>query len=434
VAIKYREIVLEALPEELEAALQLGYDWISKGSQEKAREVFAGMTRQALEGEEAEQVCLGLNKIGDVLMKLEDDRDALIAYGAGLEVRKGLSQRYPDNADWQGDLSWTQGRIGDLLLGLGDGPGALAAYREALEIRNALTQRDPDNTEWQRDLSISHDKIGDALVGQAKPRKAQAAYRAGLEIVETLARQDPENVQLQEGIAAFFLKLGSLDCLMTVKTRRQYVSRGRDILINLKTQGRYAVNDDFMGSLDDALKHNSTFNWNMARTALKVIGTGLLAAHIFHHPFIIEPGRVAIYFVIFCSVSILIVELIDPAIARVFRTQPTDYAAIGEKIADTDMRYILRLALLLPEEDGIFFGPLLWVGITPLTAGIAAAAFAAVHYPEFSIRSCVPKFVSLFCVAMVVLPHGIGSVMVGHLLVDTVAYTGLRLFASKPSP
>jgi len=111
-----------------------------------------------------------------------------------------------------------------------------------------------------------------------------------------------------------------------------------------------------------------------------------------------------------------------------------DYAAIGEKIADTDRHDLLRLALLLPGEDGIFFVPLLWAGITPLTAGIGAAAFAAVHYPEFSIRSCVPKFVSLFCVAMVVLPHGIGSVVVGHLLVDTAAYTVLRLFSAKPSP
>jgi tetratricopeptide (TPR) repeat protein len=257
VAIKYREIVLEALPEELEAALQLGYDWISKGSLEQAREVFAGVTRQALEGEEAEQVCRGLNTIGDVLMELEDDRGALIAYRAGLEIR------------------------------------------------NALAQRDPDETVWQRDLSVSHDKIGDALVRQAKTRKARAAYRAGLEITETLARQDHENVQWQEGIAAFCLKLGSLDCLMTVKTRRQYVSRARDILFSLKTQGRFSDDEELINQPDAALKHSSLFNWKTARTAQKVIGTGLLAAHIFHHSFIVEPGRVAIYFVIFCSVSII---------------------------------------------------------------------------------------------------------------------------------
>jgi predicted negative regulator of RcsB-dependent stress response len=373
-------------------------------------------------------------KIGDALVGQGDHRGALGSYRRGHEIRSALSQRDPDNAQWQRDLSFSHGRIGDALLGQEDYPGALAAYQKGLEIAESLAQRDPDNTEWQRDLSVSHGEIGDALVGQAKTRKARAAYHAGLEIAETLARQDPENVQLQEGIAAFCVKLGSLDCLMTVKTRRQYLTRGRDILFSLKAQGRFADENELINQLDGAIEHISYFNWNMARTALKLIGTGLLAVHIFHHPFIVEPGRVGIYFVIFCSVSILFVELIDPAIARVFRTQPTDYAAIGEKIADTDIHSIRRLALLLPGEDGIFFVPLLWVGITPLTAGIAAAAFAAIHYPEFSIRSCVPKFVSLFCVAMVVLPHGIGTVVVGHLLVDTVAYTVLRLFGAKPSP
>jgi hypothetical protein len=172
VASKYREIALEALPEELKAALQLGYDWISKGSLEKARKVFAGVTRQAIEGEEAEQVCRGLNTISDVLMELEDDREALIAYGASLEIRK------------------------------------------------ALNERDPDNTQWQHDLSISHEKIGDGLAGQARTRKVRAAYRAGLEIAETLARQDSENAQWQMSIVAISSKPGSLDCLMTVKARR----------------------------------------------------------------------------------------------------------------------------------------------------------------------------------------------------------------------
>jgi tetratricopeptide (TPR) repeat protein len=381
VAIKYREIVLEALPEELEAALQLGYEWISKGSLEQAREVFAGVTRQAPEGEEAAQVCRGLNTIGDVLMELEDYRGALIAYGAGLEIRKGLSQRDPYNTGWQRDLSISHDMIGDALMEQEDYPGALAAYQKGLEIADSLAQRDPDNAEWQRDLSISQDKIGDALKGQAKIRKALAAYRAGLEIAETLARQAPENVQLQKGIAAFCLKLGSLDCLMTVKTRRQYLTRGRDILFSLKAQGRFADDEELINQLDGSLKHISFFNWNTARTALKLIGTGLLAAHIFHYPFFIEPGWVAIYLAIFFSINIFFVELIDPAIDRIFRTQLMDYAAIGEKIADTVLPRPLRLALLLPGEDGFFF---LISNKAPqaLTSTPIASTVVQKYYPE----------------------------------------------------
>ncbi len=175
-AIKYREIVLEALPEELEAALQLGYDWISKGSLEKAREVFEGVTRQALTCEEAEQVCRGLKKIGDVLMELLDYRGALIAGGAGLETRKALSQRDPDNTKWQRELSISHDKIGDALMEQEDYPGALAAYHKGLEIAESLAQRDRDTLKYQYDLGLSYDKVGNVLEAQGDSRGALATF------------------------------------------------------------------------------------------------------------------------------------------------------------------------------------------------------------------------------------------------------------------
>ncbi len=123
--------------------------------------------------------------------------------------------------------------------------------------------------------------------------------------------------------------------------------KGLDILVSLQAQGGFEANEEIIESLDGALKHNSTFHWNTARTVLKLIGTGLLTVHIFHHSFIIEPGWAAIYFAISCSISILLVELIDPAIDRIFRTQPMDYAALGEKVAETVLPHPLRLAIFL---------------------------------------------------------------------------------------
>ena len=39
------------------------------------------------------------------------------------------------------------------------------------------------------------------------------------------------------------------------------------------------------------------------------------------------------------------------------------------------------------------------------------------------------KFVLLFCIAVVVLPHGLGSVMAGHLILDLLLFViGGRLF------
>jgi hypothetical protein len=135
------------------------------------------------------------------------------------------------------------------------------------------------------------------------------------------------------------------------------------------------------------------------------------------------------YLAIVLSVGFAFVVVIYPALDWASRTQQMATEEMSEQAVSEIKRHPIRLALLIPGEDGIFFVPLLWVGITPLTAGVAAAAFAAVHYPQYSIRACVPKFVFLFGIAMVVLPHGIGSVVVGHLLVDAMAFTALNLLS-----
>ncbi len=469
------EIVLENLSEDLEATLQLGYAWISRGSLDTARDVFDGLTRLPLESGEAQQVGLGLIRIGDVLMELLDYPGALIAYRAGLEIRREplqrdpshtdwqcklslthdrigilleaqgngrgalaaystaleirntLTKRDPNNTEWYQNLSWTHNRIGDVLMAQGDCPGALAAYRGGLDIAQSLVQRDPENVEWQHDLSISHNKIGDALVGQGDSRSARAAFLAGLEILEALARQDSQNTRSQLDIAFFCAKLGSLDCLMVRTVRRDYWRRSRDILVSLKSQGRSGVNDELIDVLDAALKSTSWLSWNTTRAGLKVVGTGLLAVHIIRSSFIVEPGLVAMYLTIVLSVGFVFVLVIYPAVDWASGTQQLDYPVMNEQATSEIKRHPIRLALLIPGEDGIFFVPLLWVGITPLTAGVAAAAFAAVHYPEYSIRASAPKFVFLFGIAMMVLPHGIGSVVVGHLLVDAMMLLSFKL-------
>lgn len=423
----YPELVLETLPVDLEATLQLGYAWIRKGSLETARDVFDGLTRQPLGGGDAQQVACGLNRIGDVLLELENVPGALMAYRAGLEIRKALAELEPDNTQWQRDVSLTHDNIGDALQARGESSEALAAYRMSLEIAEALVHQDPENTEWQRDLSISHYKIGNALVGQGDSRKARAAYLAGLDIHESLARRDPQNSQWPMDQAGFLAKLGSLDCLMARTVRRDYLKKSRDILVGLKSQGRSGVNEELIDCLDDALRRTSWRSWNTIRTDLKVVGIGLLAVHIFRNSFVVDPGLVAIYLAIALSVSFVFVLVIYPVLDWASGTQPMASHGMNEQMVSEIKHHPIRLALLIPGEDGIFFVPLLWVGITPLTAGVAAAAFAAVHLPEYSIRACVPKFVFLFAVAMVVLPHGIGSIVVGHLLVDAIAFTTLNL-------
>lgn len=85
-----------------------------------------------------------------------------------------------------------------------------------------------------------------------------------------------------------------------------------------------------------------------------------------------------------------------------------------------------KAAILLPGEDGLFFVPLLLVGINPLSAVVAAAAFGAMHYPEFPSRLCVAKACLIYLIALLILPHGLGTVVVGHFVIDALAYVVWR--------
>lgn len=82
---------------------------------------------------------------------------------------------------------------------------------------------------------------------------------------------------------------------------------------------------------------------------------------------------------------------------------------------------------LASAESAFFYVPLLWVGINPISAFIAASLFGFAHYPAFFLRNCIYKTLIQFFVALVILPHGILTVMLGHFIVDNVPFIILKL-------
>jgi tetratricopeptide (TPR) repeat protein len=157
-AVRYFQMALEANPEDLEAALQLGYAWIRAGELDQAGTVFAAAIQQAKAAHDPRLEGWGLNGRGDVLVAQ------------------------------------------------GDGPGALAAYQAGLAIREGLAKRDPANTQWQVDVAVS------------------------------------------------CAKLCSLDSLVSVQQRKEYLSRGLKLLSALKQAGRLHANQDWSDWFDNALR------------------------------------------------------------------------------------------------------------------------------------------------------------------------------------
>ena len=171
-----------------------------------------------------------------------------------LEIAEALVQRDPTNTQWQCYLLVSKCHIGDVLVAQGDSPGALSAYQVCLEIAEALVQRDPANTQWQRDVFVSKSKIGDVLVAQGDGPGALSAYQAGLEIAEALVQRDPANTQWLVDVAVSCAKMGSLDSLLSINDRRDYLQRGRQLLLMLKDAGRLQANQDWIDAFDQALE------------------------------------------------------------------------------------------------------------------------------------------------------------------------------------
>jgi hypothetical protein len=91
------------------------------------------------------------------------------------------------------------------------------------------------------------------LVAQGDGPGALAAYQAGLKIAEGLAKRDPANTQWQVDVAVSCAKLGSLDSLLSIQERQEYLSRGLKLLTALKQAGRLHANQDWTGWFDNAL-------------------------------------------------------------------------------------------------------------------------------------------------------------------------------------
>jgi hypothetical protein len=99
-----------------------------------------------------------------------------------------------------------------------------------------------------------HERIGYVLVAQADGPGALAAYQAGLAIRDGLAKRDPANTQWQVDVAVSCSMLGSLDSLLLIQERQEYLSRGRNLLTTLKQAGRLHANQDWTGWFDSALR------------------------------------------------------------------------------------------------------------------------------------------------------------------------------------
>jgi len=174
--------------------------------------------------------------------------------------------------------------------------------------------------------------------------------------------------------------------------------------------------------------------YNKIITPAKIIGLGLLICHLSYANITFDPLWTLVYLAIAGGMAFSWLAGIS-LYGKLTRNKndDSDHMPREEIEAAETLLEIGRavkkkpwMLLLIPGEDGLFFLPLLYIGINPVSALVASALFAAAHLACKPLFACVGTFAISYFICLFALPHGIMPVVAGHLILD------LSVFAMMP--
>jgi TM2 domain-containing membrane protein YozV len=120
-------------------------------------------------------------------------------------------------------------------------------------------------------------------------------------------------------------------------------------------------------------------------------------------------------------------------------TDPTRAKSVSnDDWALKEMQYLRGLFrgkafLRSPAEDGLICVPVLLIGIGPLSVIIAGLAFAFLHLGRFTYLECIGKGITYTLVCYWILPYGILTVVVGHFVMNAIAFFVVEIGRRKLS-
>jgi len=163
-------------------------------------------------------------------------------------------------------------------------------------------------------------------------------------------------------------------------------------------------------------------SWANWKVGLKVVGLFFLFAYFWQYPPHVDIVWVIAYVGLAIGIGAVFAFIVNPILIRLMPTQDFDPKPYGDNLLAQARHRPWTAAILLTGEDGLFFVPILLLGINPVTAAAVAVAYAAIHYPEYPVKHCIVKAVLLFLIVILILQNGLGSVVVGHLILDVFGY------------
>ena len=181
--------------------------------------------------------------------------------------------------------------------------------------------------------------------------------------------------------------------------------------------------------------------------AIRLIGLGLLVGYLT----ISSDWRFSfVWALIFAAIMLSVAWLVVglrlrrrfPKLDRYFLYPATEGYASGPSSGDEwalkKANYLLNgfrgtAILSAPAEDGLICVPVLLVGISALSAPLGGVAFGLIHLGRFTYLECLAKGVTYTLACAFVLPHGLLTVVVGHLVIDGLAFVTLQALRRKLS-
>ena len=89
--------------------------------------------------------------------------------------------------------------------------------------------------------------------------------------------------------------------------------------------------------------------------------------------------------------------------------------------------------IVAPTEDALVCIPVLLAGISPLSAILGGVVFGAIHLGGYSYLECIAKGIYYTLIVLVVLPHGLLTVIFGHLITNAIGFVLLKIAARQLS-
>lgn len=159
----------------------------------------------------------------------------------------------------------------------------------------------------------------------------------------------------------------------------------------------------------------------------KILGIIFVLFHFYEKGIAFNPMWVVFYLsliVVIAALWFAFSYLLSVISKRYKETLDFEEAVLPRKLSVlcADVKRRPWLLLLIPGEDGIFFLPLLYIGLNPLTAFAASALFALAHAGYKSWSAMTGTFLIAFVVCLTILPNGIIPVIIGHFIVDITVF------------